>query len=184
MKRDKLLIIIIILGVVILAIFSFSYYFYSNMKSIGNNLQDLSEKSAEEVLIKEEIKNLNISTSVLKPQIEEINSLFISPQGQVSFIDEVESLAKYLDLKIEINSVDIDSNEVVSGQGLAILKMKVTVVGTWVGNYKFLYYLENLPYSIDIRQMSLSNLSDSSQKISTDIWRGIFDIKVLQKADK
>ena len=182
MKNNNFNGAVIILGAVMGALFGASYFLYSSMGSKGQHIFELSQQSAQNVQYQQQIKNLIASLNTLAPQINAVDSYLVPADGEVLFIEQIESAAKADNLDVEINSVQIQKSKDLTAKGLEYLSLKVTTNGTWSGTYRFSKAITNMPYRIFIDQADIALVPDQGTTTAT-MWQGIYDIHVLKKSD-
>jgi len=171
--------LIFILAIVVLGFCIALYFAYNQINAKGEHIVELTEQSAQNSQAQEEMKNLESSLNVIEPQAQKINSYLIAPDGEVDFINQVESLAQADKLKIVINSVAIKNSPDLTDEGMEYLTLRITVDGSWNGSYRFLSELLNLPYQISLTQADLSAPSNTQ---TSSGWESVFDIQVLKKS--
>lgn len=147
---------------------------------IGQDVSDLSQKFEQNAKQEQEMKNLANSINTLTTQTREIDSYFVAPDGDVDFIDQLENTAKVQKLDVQTNSVSIDSPKDLTVKGLQYLVLKLNTKGSWLGTYKFLSIIPNLPYKINLDQADITLSSDKG--ITPPVWQGSFTIRVLKKS--
>jgi hypothetical protein len=179
MKKNNSNFIIFILSISVLGLFVLNYYFYDAIRKTGEGLADVSNNKSNLSKAEQEISELSTSASVLKPQIDLVNSYFIPSDGEVYFINKVEDIGRSFGLKVVVDSVGVKDDDV-KASGLRYLNLKITSSGSWIGNYYFLHSIENLPYYVFVNEADFLNISNKELKTGV-LWKGSFDIKVLQQ---
>ena len=181
MTKDNQNTSIIILSLIILIFFAVYYFLYGYVFALGQNVFDLSQKLQQDSLQGQSLKQSVDVFNQITPQIDAIDSYFVSSDGEVAFIDLVEGKAKNLALIPEINSVQIETSKDLSGRGLQYLTLKMSVKGTWPNVYKFVSLLPNLPYQIIVSQADLTNVSGATNSASP-VWQGTFVLRIIMLA--
>lgn len=133
----------------------------------------LSEKTAElkgDIESKQikinHIQNVNKSAEKTSEDGVKILNYFIKPDGAIDFVSSVESTAGDFSLKYNTNSIDNVENDVLGGQGKDLLKMSMTLSGSWKNILKFLTYVESLPYAVQVERVELSSTSPIASNIA------------------
>jgi hypothetical protein len=154
----------------------FSIQVGSNISQISNLGEDLNFQLAKE----RQLKSMkNISRETQSERIE-LDSYFVSSDGIVSFIKEVEGLATLSGLEVEIDSVG--TTEYFAGEDLSeileILGLNLRVKGEWSSSFYFLNLLERMPYQVSFDQFSLE--AENSTEDEASNWKGRIGLKVLK----
>ena len=178
--KKNLTIVIVILGSIVTVLLIAGVVFDQRVREQGVQFatlsaQVLASQSAEQIQHSEAV-----STAALTPDITKANGYPISADGEVDFINQIESLARGHNLTVTVNSVGLNSVADLSSVNLEYLELRVTVSGTWSSLYEFAAELEDVPQDIMINQMDFSNLSDNSAK-SQSAWQGAFDISAIKR---
>ncbi len=120
-------------------------------------------------------------------QVLQINNSIVASDGDVHFIESIESIAKNNGIGITIDSLTLEDDPVFQGSNIVSLKIKAKTQGSWAGNYAFLTQVESLPFKIKIDTFGLVKTSDTSatldpkQKGNTPSeWQTSFQIHVLK----
>jgi D-arabinose 5-phosphate isomerase GutQ len=122
----------------------------------------------------------------MSTEINAIDNSIVSKNGEVGFIESLESLARENGLSIEISSLTFDNNASLASSSINILNVKAKTDGSWFGNYAFLSRLESLPFKVKINMVSLTNSSSNvtsdvnNSNPSNDTWQSVFEISVLK----
>lgn len=103
-------------------------------------------------------------------------SFFVAEDGPVSFIENLETLARSTGALIKIDSLSIDA---LSNQRFEKLSVRVEAIGPWNSVYKFLILVENMPYAVNISRVLISEDTDASNKTSGK-WRLEMSFDVLK----
>jgi len=86
--------------------------------------------------------------------IASFESLVLTSERLVPFIESIESAGRALGVDLEIASVDKkDEGE---GSALERIRMVVKASGSWSGTYSLLKAIESLPYRVMIENVSLT----------------------------
>ena len=105
-------------------------------------------------------------------EIDTLNSFFVEKEGEVVFIEKLETVAKNTGVKIEINSIQIGKKET-GIDFIENLELKVRFEGEWSAVAKFLSALENMPHAISIYGSRIDLIGGL-------LWKGEADLSVLK----
>ncbi|MCX6702052.1 MAG: hypothetical protein NTX96_02560 [Candidatus Zambryskibacteria bacterium] len=177
---------LVVLTIVIIVIFMMCYFVYKDIKYKNQNhhiiLSDLSfQNNKQDYLI-----STQKTMDDLAPDIKLINSSIISKEGDVGFIENLESIAKENSLSIEIDSLIFDNGLKPTSSSTDVLKIKAKTEGSWSNSYTFLARLESLPFKIKIDKFSLTSIpvgivsGTNENYVSSGNWQSVFEIDVLK----
>ena len=170
----------VILAVLTLLVFGMifvHYFLYRNIKLMNESASILSSQ----VSLQSEREGYLISTQRaiqnLEPELDKIN--IISKDGDVDFIEGLESLARQNNLSINIDSLVREENK--NSGPVSTLKISLTTKGSWTSTYKFLLAIESLPYKVKINEYSFANeLSGDTKPLAGNSWQSKFKFDVLE----
>jgi len=179
-------IILLTQSVLVVVIFGLCYLVYQDIKYKNENHHTLShsllfqnDKLAYLVSTQKAIDN--ISSDIVR-----IDSSVVSKEGEVDFIENLESIARENGLSIEIDSLVFEDKGDGSSNPINVLKIKAKTKGSWRGSYVFLSRLESSPFKIKIDKFSLINngteipISDKKVGVPSGDWQSTFEIAVLK----
>lgn len=178
----KIIIILIILNVVI-----FSSYFYLFM-DIKQAERDISLKLSQiklETQREERLRSIKNLMNETKNQREKIANFFVQSDGSVEFMETVESLGEITGVKLEIESVGIDSSKNKTGSSTESFRLSVKAEGLWANVIHLLSMLENMPFKVSFDNVALNKISGESNSVknkerSSSYWSGNFGFSVLK----
>ncbi|HJN62991.1 MAG TPA: hypothetical protein QGH03_02050 [Candidatus Paceibacterota bacterium] len=177
-KRVKITILILILLNLILGGVYYSVFkeINKNSKQTLNLTNDFNLQLAKE----RQLKSFKNVTDDTVSDREKLDSNFVSSDGTVSFIKEIENLAAVSNLFIEIGSVAVEdyARDGRTSEVVEILSMNFTTGGAWSDNFYFLNLIESMPYKITINDFSVNTNKGVDGK--TLNWEGSTGIKVLK----
>jgi len=179
--------IAIILGVIVLGIFALYYFIFIDIKNRNEHASVLLHDVNAEIAKQEYIVSLEHTIESLTPDLDRVNSSVIAKDGDVKFIEDLETMAKSNGLKITIDSLMLENNNpTLVGSGLTVLRVKAKTEGNWSGTYTFLSELESLPLKIKIDKFGFASLggdvpADGKKPVKTNkVWQSILEIIVLK----
>jgi len=170
---------ILLLFILCCAIF---YFLYNDIKTKNiNSSTTLNTLSAQK-----EMQDYVFSTKKLLENVvddtEVLKSFILAKDEDVLFIEGLESVAKNNNLTIVIDSLNIENTKELAPSGVAILKVKLKVKGSWASVYRFLSLTESLPVKTKTDKFVLiKTVTGQGQDSSaSDVWEGVLDISVLK----
>jgi Tfp pilus assembly protein PilO len=162
----KILILIVICNIVAIA----GYYFlFQHIKtqaqaaSLLINALDVSQQKDS---------RLNSLRSVIKDtqvQRQQLVTFLLSSDAEISFIEQIEALAKNSGLTEKTNNV---SSVAGGADAIKTLQMQIGTTGSWNNTLYFLSQVENLPFDVHVQGVSINKASSS--------WTATFDINVTE----
>lgn len=173
---NKKIVLSIVLVIAVNA-FAFACLWLINMKVRQMNGKISTAKS--EISLKEkesnEAKILKASLLDFSPLEEKLNDVFIEQKDVLSFIEEIEVLAKESGVDMEFRSVDISKND--TGEK-PVFQFKA--LGSFSDIFYYLTLLENIKYQIVFDNISLQEkgvvgIGDNSRVI----WEANFSLRLL-----
>ena len=178
MKQRSFKTVSIILGLVVLGLFILHYLSILQLKNKNENITSL----LNEITSQDRKQQYLFSTKKLietdNTDISRINNSIIASDGDLKFIEDIESLAHQNDLLINIDSLSID--KVPNSSTVVFLKVRAKVIGSWDSNYTFLAKLESLPLKVKIERIDLNNTRSELDNKKISEWQDTIDIRVLK----
>jgi len=169
--------ILIFSSILIVVLFVFYYFIFSDISrrnkhssELQNTIEFQNQKDQNVLSTKREIQ-------MAGNNIEKISNSIIAKDGDVSFIELIESIARRNGMEISIDSLSLSDDPQLTGSNLTFLNIRGGIEGGWTGNFNFLRELESLPYNIVIKKYSLTNSDDG---IKLGKWQSVFEIQVLK----
>lgn len=144
-----------------LLVLSCGWLFLKLAGSVYSAEANLSLVESKILMLEDDFKNARSLQKTLRNRstdIENINNFFVDPSSPVTFIEELESLAKA--------TKNIIALEIRDSQKRNILVFGVTLEGSESSVLKFLRLLEVLPYGIEVEDMSYQKLNIESGNLS------------------
>ncbi len=104
---------------------------------------------------------------------DKINSYFVTDEGLVSFLENIEGLGTRAGVSLEVQSVSVGDS--IDKDGLVSqLRLSLESEGTIKEIYYILSLLEAYPKALSVRRVQMNQRSD------TLAWVGTFDIEVIK----
>ena len=169
----------------VILLFGAIFALFQNIKNENENASklqnsiDLSTKQNQYVtLLQRSLQNSN-------GDIVKVNNSILGSDGDVAFIEQLETVAKDNGLAVIINSLSVEDIPNVTSDNLISLKIRTSVQGSWMGMVTFLTKLESLPFVMRVEKFDLTNSSDNPIGLSTPAssaqnWQATIEIRVLQ----
>lgn len=136
-----------------------------------NSKQEISEQKLiewkMETARRDEIKSLESSMKKIEKEKVLLEAHFVESSNPVPFLDTLEKLARSVNAKNSVSSVDVAKD----GKSLVV---GMNASGSFESFYKFLTLLENSEY--DMEFLSIDMQKDGT---SPDEWSAIIKIKLL-----
>jgi hypothetical protein len=179
--------LLIVLSVLIIAMAGAYYYFFSNLRAMGETISTLSNET--DTLLSQEgnLDSLRAVFSDTTNDRQKINSYFVQRDGAIDFITTIENLAAFAHLSHETQSVETKEENPPSANR-ELLHLTFHTTGSWQNTFYFLSLLESLPFNINISHIDLHStgnvaLESSSVPASQDASSSASSTRtVVQKA--
>lgn len=180
MFKDNQNIYVGVLIFIILGFFVGYYFLFQYGYALGQTVYDLKQETEQDSRQRQEIQQSLAALGAITPQLQEIDSYFIGPDGEVPFIDSLEARAQSLQLKTEITSVQIEKSKNLAPKKLEYLTLRLKVNGSWKNVYTFISLLQNIPYQVTLDQVDLT-ASVNEERPQGTTWQATSIIKILKK---
>ncbi len=166
--------------IVILAVLTtLSFLLYAQInKKVSQTVEYKKEVAGDQAVL---ASSLDISKKIndVDSVTQKLNSLYVSEDKAVAFIEEVESIAKRNNVLVEISSVDLkkfvadekNKDEIEHGN----LKMIVSTKGEWSKVVGFLKEIEAMPYGVKVENSKM-NFSESEK---SGYWSLVFSLNAI-----
>lgn len=172
-----------ILSLISIVLFVAIYYVYRDIRIKNETIltveQDLSSNNTRH----EYLTSLQKLFESIEPKINKVENTIIPSGGEVVFIEDLEALARGLNIDITIDSLNLASDPKVSSSTLSVLKVRAKYSGLWSDMYRFISELESIKHKIKINRITLSNQEELTATRSPNThkkWQGVFEISVLE----
>lgn len=176
--------ILYILGLSVAGLFVIYYFVFSDIKAKNEHISALGHELSLQTSKREYMLSIQKIVSDAGSDIALVDNSIIKSDGDVSFIENLESIAKNNGLSITIDSLVFENDPALDKAGITIFKVKAKTSGSWIGTYKFLSQIESLPLKIKISNFGF--MSDTSggtsgtSKSSSGLWQSSFEIHILK----
>ncbi len=147
MKSTHRMIIVIVLVVVAIAAYGI---LFSLIYSVNEEAQTISKQTLEQQQKVDEQRSLQKLADDIRPNSQQLENFIISKDGDISFIEALETLGKGQGLKLSVASVVEEQQDKFNN-----LKFQLVLEGSWSPLVHFLELLELMPYKITIRSVAM-----------------------------
>ena len=171
----KILILMIVCNLAAIAGYYFLFQYIVTQTQSSSDLINTINLSEQK---NSHLSSLRTMVKDTEEERQQLSGLLLSNDAEVSFIEQVETLAKKSGLESKTDSVS-------SVAGIAsttnIFNMQIETTGSWSNTMYFLNQIENLPYDIHIEGSSL-NKQDLINNPAGSAWMATFNISVTESA--
>lgn len=173
--------IIIILSLSVFAVFVIYFFLYRQLIKKNENIASLLDRIASESSREVYASSVQKQLQAIEPDLNRIKSSIVGQTGVVSFIEELEKVAKNNGLSIENDSIAEETDpKSVASSTITHLKVRSKTKGSWEGTYKFLSEIESLPHKVRINSFNMVSSGEDSGKNPKKVWDAVFEIRVLK----
>jgi len=176
-KTKNIIIVLIIVNLFLIWI----YWFVSQKVSENTKrISDLSEELDLQLTREKQLKSFNDIVGDTTADRNKLDSYFVSPEGIVTFIEEIEGLALLAGLSVDIASVDVDEyfDSDKKSEIIESLNLGINTFGNWSDNFYFLNLLEGMPLNISVTRLNFDIRKNVVSK--TLDWQGVIGLSVLK----
>lgn len=178
--------ILIILGLFVVGFFLLSYIVFFDIKHKNERISAMEHELSFQSKKQEYMTSMERVIQNSDSDITRINDSIIPSDGDVRFIESLESIARGGGLSIDIESLTFEDSRLLASSSMTILKVKAKTKGKWLGTYKFLTQIESLPFKVKIDKFALANVKEETDidakktDTASSIWQSTFELKVLK----
>lgn len=161
-KTNKIFVFLILCNLVLVA-------------GLGSAFWYLKEKNSEISTWKNEVKVFKDRASKVRSisqlleetrsEREVIDSFFVSDERVVSFIENLEALARQRGLVVSTDSIQVQDIE--KSNLKQNLQVQLNTIGNWNNTFHFFKQVENLPVGLKVDSVSLNKNTVLSQEADT-----------------
>lgn len=145
----------------VLVLFGIYSTLFIVIKNKNNHISVLQNQVDIEVRKDQRLHSIKQLVADLDKDIKQIDTYFISEDGVVDFLENLEALGSVADVSVGVNSVSIDESTD-TGLPYELLKIDFVARGSWENVMQLISLLETFPLGIVIERMQLEHLSDQS----------------------
>ncbi len=178
--------LVFVLGFFVLCVCVLYYFLFADIKHRNENASLFLHSVSSEIVKQQYILSLEHMIQSADSDISRVNNSFIAKDADVTFIEGLEKMAKDNRLTLSIDSLVLESDPILAGSGVSILRVKAKTQGSWSGTYTFLVELESLPLQIRVDRYGLANTFDSTVTgikkpvKSGNSWESSFEVILLK----
>jgi|SRR3989344_1597178 len=175
---------ILAVNALLILFFCIAYYIlFSNIKSKNEEASRLKGEFSAQVKNQEQSVFAERMIQNADTEISSVSGSIIQSDGDVDFIENLEKEAKNNGLSITISSLVFEDDPLLEKNQLASLKITAKTKGSWLGNYRFLTYIESLPFKVKINKFVLAKNTSTDLGVGSagpSLWESAFEIRVLK----
>lgn len=171
MKSKKFLISIIFLMVIDFLAVMIMVFFANRVneeKNVVLSVKNALAKNENDINSNNFLKKL---ASDIKEDKLRIYSMFLSRDDLIRIIKSLESIESDAGVSLKISSIEVDGKNEVAAPTLSFM-----VRGSFSQLFRYLYFLENLPYLIVIDKASFYKIEADKER--AEEWQASFNIKL------
>ena len=161
-SKRKIYISLVVSGIIVVLLIFFAILPF--LKEIKKNSQEFLFQKEKLALLRKRANNLRESENIYKANksnLDKIDTLFVNKEVPVDFIDFIEKNAIETGLKIEITSLtEPKKTKEEKEKSWPIISFRMSTVGSFSNNIRFLDKLENSPYLIEISNLNMRKLTE------------------------
>ena len=178
--KSKFFVTIFILFLLIIPASAGWFYIFAKMSSGRKEILELRKNVMRNDKKTVDEKTLALFLDSVKNEKELIESVFLKEDDLIRLIKGLESIGESSGVSLKISAISTEkgaaSKPVIS----------FSAQGEFEQIFKYLYFLENLPYLITIDKVSFQNTevnsaiaqADNKKTNSTSVWQALFSIKL------
>ena len=178
--KNKFFITIFILFASILAAFAGWFYLFSKISSERKEIIELRKSILRGEKNKINEKSLARLLEGVKKEKEAVEAIFLKEDDLVRLIKGLESIEESSGVSLKISAITSEKNK--SSKPV----ISFSVQGTFEQLFKYLYFLENLPYLITINKVSFQNEEGAKESVPGNdkksglipSWQALFSIQL------
>jgi len=184
-RKQTLKRILIFLGICIAILAAISYFAFISIKHTNENISALTAKLVTEKNQQEYLTSTQKIVEQRTQDLAKINDSIVASDGDVQFIENLESLARGDHLNVSIDSLTVEDSTNLSKAGMTTLNVKVKVDGSFSDLFTFLSQIESSPFKIKVDGFSLvvngeGVIPDKKTGVQKVPWEMIIGIHILK----
>ncbi len=147
--------VFIIMGLVIITLFSYTLFILKDIKQISNNIYQARLELEKKYLAGITLKKNSEQLTRLKPRLKEIDESIIKYENNLTFINDLENEADKLSLKLDIKIPEVK----LENKKITASPIQLTVTGKIENALKYLEILDKKNYYLNFTDIRLTNIS-------------------------
>jgi len=172
--------ILIVLGLLIAVLCAGYYLFFQYIISINQHIASLQSDLMNVTEKKNQIDSSQKMITLANPDIATLTNSLVATDGDVAFIEHIESLAHTDGLNITIDSLSLEDDPALRGNPITTFVIHAQAKGVWSGVYLFASQLELLTQQVKIESLEMTKTDDQVAEKTPGEWQVIFKIRVLK----
>lgn len=164
-KTQIVLIFVFALNVAALLGYGGALYVFKEKKDV---VGVLAENIETEIFVRENTLSLQRLIDNTERERAQIASYFVTNDGTIELIEEIEALGAHASTTLEVKNVDI-----VDEKDTKVLHMGFSALGSWESIMYLTGLIEHLPYAVEITRIRLQDMNRE-----TSMWQGDIDFVV------
>jgi Tfp pilus assembly protein PilO len=167
-KTNTYLILVTLIAIAATGGFSYAVRYISGLAEKTSELK--TEIESKEIKIRHVLKTNKSAEKTSEDRIK-LMQYFVKANGAIDFVSALEAQASNFSLKYNTNSIDNTETDALSSQGKQLLKISMSLSGSWKNIVKFITYVESLPYALNIEKAQLTSegIKDVNESLDTSI---------------
>ena len=135
------------------------------------NVENVYSGSESEIVLDKKFTVLKLMADTNKESIQTLRDFFVHKDDGISFIKQIENVAKNSGIKFEIASIDIKNNQPNSTKENVEIALKVD--GSWGSIMYFINKLEKMSLGVSVIKVSLDTNTQNN-------WSGLVDFIIFR----
>ncbi len=152
LKTSTSLTLSIIIALVTIGGYAYAYDQIFGLIDRTNTLKD--ELRTKELRLAHE-QDLTKSADTTSEDKKKLSKFFVTKDGAIDVVSIIENSASRLSLQYVTNSIDTIDVDSLATQNKDLLKLDMTVSGSWSNVLRFVGYLESLPFAVNIERAEI-----------------------------
>lgn len=159
LSKTQAKVIVTFLGVLL----SFGIYsgLFIVIKNKNNQISALQNQVDVEIRKDQRLRSIKQLIIDLREDSRQIDTYFVSKDGVVNFLEDLEALGSISDISVGVNSVSVGKN-IDNEFSYELLKIEFAARGVWSSIIQLISLLETFSLGITIERMQLEKLPNSS----------------------
>lgn len=178
--KNKFFTTIFVLFISVFLVLAGWFYIFSKISSEKKEILELRKNILHREKKNTDEKSLARFLDGVKNERSLIESVFLKEDDLIRLIKGLESIGESSGVSLKISAISAEKN------AASKPVVSFSAEGTFEQLFKYLYFLENLPYFITINKISFQSEEDGKEIvqaggkkiISTPVWKSLFNIQL------
>ncbi len=158
MKSTKRLILTVVIALGALGVYAAVFW---SIYSIADDTNRLAQETADSQERISEERKLNNLAKDIRPSSDQLESVVVAKDGDIHFIESLETLGK--EQGVDLSIVSVDESQ---GAKFNNLVFRIAATGSWERLVHLVNLLELMPYKTAIQSVAFNLPEDTPQKKS------------------